>query len=225
LRQIFLSVGLLIGVLAVCAVTYTIWESYSASRDGEGTIAQSIDPPPIETQRLETPAAGSKAASAETASPQTPESTVVGQAPAASAGLPGAASTTSPATPSGQPTASHPIPVAPEANDIHGAGNRELRLSASASTWVQAREGNRTVFVGVISPGETKVLKVNEGARLVVGNAGGLQVTWQGADAGVVGPAGQVRIVTVSSEGVSVAPPVRNAPSGTGAETSRENTR
>lgn len=223
LRQIFLSTGLLIGVLAVCAVAYTIWEDYSAGRGGEETLAQSTDPPPVAIRETPpepaTPAPGGAEAApagALTGEPSTPSSQQ-----AVPEVKPAAPDATTSAAASPQPTEAKPAP-SETPSMVHGIGNRELRLSASASTWVQAREGDRTVFVGVINPGQTRILRLTEGARLLVGNAGGLHVVWQGEDAGVVGPLGQVRIVTVSPEGVSVAAPVKNPPAENSSASSRE---
>jgi|GEM_PF-1596130 len=219
LQQVFLSIGLLLGVLAVCAVAYTVWEDYSARKDQSRSVAQTLDPPPVDgmnRQSAETPSSNPSASDTQpqgVATPADPNASATNAATPAN-GTPatndGAPLQTAPA-PSSTTTATDPAASANATTSgnaaIHGSGTRELRLSASASTWVQAREGDRTVFVGVINPGQTEVLRVSEGARLLVGNAGGLQVVWQGENVGSIGPLGQVRIVNISSDGVSVAAP------------------
>ncbi len=234
-RQVFLSVGLLVGVLAVCAVAYTLWEDFQINRGKQEAAEVDLPPPPTMGQDDRLPEAGEdqQPQDAVGASAQFPSATgdqpmqsplaggegsVAGgadnsnPAPGEASTLPVPSVASAPAVAS-PPGSGSPADAAPTESS-YGSGSRELRLSASAPTWVQAREGERTVFVGVINPGETRVLRLNEGARLVVGNAGGLNVVWQGKDVSPVGPLGQVRIVTVSADGVSVAAPVKNAPSG-----------
>ncbi|MCW5963061.1 MAG: DUF4115 domain-containing protein [Bryobacterales bacterium] len=212
-RQIFLSVGLLVGVLAICAVAYTLWEDYQVTRGRQESASVEVAPPP-QPALIPEPAAQLETHPAPSDTELESSSTGINSVPANPSST--TARTESPAPTLDTAAAPEP-PADPEvstASSVHGSGSRELRLSASATTWVQAREGERTVFVGVINPGQTRVLRLNEGARLVVGNAGGLNVVWQGEDVGAVGPLGQVRIVTVTPEGVSVAAPVKAAPPG-----------
>ncbi len=216
-RQVFLSTGLLVGVLAICAVAYTLWEDYQINRGRQESASVEVAPPP---PVIPEPQPIAEEAPEGAASADTPNTSSDEAAPQTSAMMDSPA-----AVPVGQPAAAVDPPAEAEASpssSVHGSGTRELRLSASASTWVQAREGERTIFVGVINPGQIRVLRLNEGARLVVGNAGGLNVVWQGEDVGAVGPLGQVRIVTVSPEGVSVAPPVKNPAASAGTGTARQ---
>jgi len=224
-RQVLLSVGLLVGVLAICAVAYTLWEDFQVSRGREesATIPEtpfpslSTQPEPVPEAKVEEEALGSNdavGASAISAVESEPALAQTASEPPA----------TAVSVPSVQSAVELPAPVKSAASNehsVHGQGARELKLSASATTWVQAREGERTVFVGVINPGQTRVLRLKEGARLVVGNAGGLSVVWQGEDVGAVGPLGQVRIVTVSPEGVSVVAPVKTSSPASSPDTAR----
>lgn len=209
-KQMLLSVGLLVGVLAVCAVAYTLWEEYEISRGRQEAASAPALAPPVST-------AGAQATdgAADPAAPVDPAETAVSpeignQVAVTPPTATPDSSDRSEITTSGE--AAPPIdPAAGGAEPrVHGTGARELRLSASAPVWVQAREGDRTVFVGVLQPGETRILRLQEGGRLLVGNAGGLSLVWQGEDSGAVGPVGQVRIVTLTPEGLSVTAPVKN---------------
>lgn len=100
-----------------------------------------------------------------------------------------------------------PQPAQPEINQAsqpEGAGTPSLELQATQETWVSVSEGGRTVFMGVLKPNETKPLQGIQNARLLVGNAGGLQVHWKGKLLGPFGPSGQVRIVELTPEGFQV---------------------
>lgn len=219
-RQVLLSFGLLIGVLAICAVAYTLWEDYQLGRDRQDSSIQSTPPSMAGVSPSRSDQAVEEDSSAPTENelppPAEPSSSSSATAQVPEAKSPATrdvderSSPVADSTESGSGTAQ--VATAESPSNVYGSGSRELRLSASAPTWVQAREGERTLFVGVISPGQTRVLRLNDGARLVVGNAGGLSVNWQGEEVGTVGPLGQVRIVTVTPDGVSVSSPVRNTP-------------
>ena len=232
-RQVFLSVGLLVGVIAVCAVAYMIWEDFQTRERNASTAAQVSQP-------AESPIA--PAAQAEPVSTEAPTGTADASGasltttpPAAEAAPPAepgvtAANPTAPATPTATPSgaaapseaatavATPPPPAAASPATVLGSGNREIRLSANTLTWVRVRDGEKTVYVGTIDAGQSRVIRVGETAQILTGNAGGLSVTWQGSDVGKIGPVGQVRTVTLTPEGVSIqAPAPKTPPEGRGA--------
>ncbi|MEO5924093.1 MAG: RodZ domain-containing protein [Bryobacteraceae bacterium] len=90
----------------------------------------------------------------------------------------------------------------------------ELNLSASEETWLSISSGGKQIFAGVLEPDETKTVSGLEMARLLVGNAGGLNVQWNGKEIGPIGGKGQVRVVVFTPEGFNILP--------SGSETSEE---
>jgi cytoskeletal protein RodZ len=120
-----------------------------------------------------------------------------------------------------QPTAPAPEPVltsvadevAPEptvnvttTTGADGVRRLELSLSASEETWLSISSGGKQIFSGVLEPDETKTVSGLEMARLKVGNAGGLNVEWNGQEIGPIGGKGQVRVVVFTPEGFSILP-------------------
>lgn len=91
-----------------------------------------------------------------------------------------------------------------------GVRRLELNLSASETTWLSITSDGKQIFAGVLHPDETKTLSGLEVARLKVGNAGGLNVQWNGKEIGPLGQKGQVRVVVFTPEGFSILP--GNAP-------------
>lgn len=216
-QQVFLSVGLLVGVIAVCAVAYMIWEDFqnrernaaNASEATQTTESQSVPVPQAAPESAEAPptdtAAGNGAGLA--ATPSTAEE--------AQPTEPSVAPTTTASTPAPEtaaPVAAAPASAEPSPTTVHGSGGREIRLSASALTWVRVRDGEKTVYVGTIDAGQSRVIRVGETAQILTGNAGGLSVVWQGSDVGKIGPIGQVRTVTLTPEGASIQAPAPKAP-------------
>jgi cytoskeleton protein RodZ len=87
-----------------------------------------------------------------------------------------------------------------------GVRRLELNLSASETTWLSITSEGKQIFAGVLHPEETKTLSGLEVARLKVGNAGGLNVQWNGKEIGPLGQKGQVRVVVFTPEGFSILP-------------------
>jgi cytoskeletal protein RodZ len=87
-----------------------------------------------------------------------------------------------------------------------GIRRLELNLSASETTWLSISSDGKQIFSGVLHPDETKTLSGLEVARLKVGNAGGLNVQWNGKEIGPLGEKGQVRVVVFTPEGFSILP-------------------
>ncbi|HVT94274.1 MAG TPA: RodZ domain-containing protein [Bryobacteraceae bacterium] len=75
-----------------------------------------------------------------------------------------------------------------------------LNLAASEMTWLSVSADGRSVFSGVLQPKERKKLGAVERAKLVVGNAGGLTVEWNGKLIGTLGKRGQVRVVNFTPD-------------------------
>ena len=96
-----------------------------------------------------------------------------------------------------------------------GVRRLELNLSASEETWLSISSGGKQIFAGVLKPDETKTVSGLEMARLKVGNAGGLNVQWNGKQIGPIGEKGQVRVVVFTPEGFSILPGNSDASSET----------
>jgi cytoskeleton protein RodZ len=106
------------------------------------------------------------------------------------------------------PTAesTEPIVNVTTSTGADGVRRLELNLSASETTWLSISSDGKQIFAGVLHPEETKTLSGLEVARLKVGNAGGLNVQWNGKEIGPLGQKGQVRVVVFTPEGFSILP-------------------
>src|SRR5579872_1417257 len=84
-----------------------------------------------------------------------------------------------------QPVASlETPPIAPDEKIV-------LMVAANEPTWFQVWSDGKSVYSGVLQPGEPKVFAAKEGARMKVGNAGGLEVKFNGRPIGSIGTRGQ----------------------------------
>ncbi|HEX3684902.1 MAG TPA: RodZ domain-containing protein [Bryobacteraceae bacterium] len=76
-----------------------------------------------------------------------------------------------------------------------------VELSAIERTWLSIVADGQETFTGVLETAETKVLEGRETARIRMGNAGGLNVVFNGRAIGSLGPRGQVRTVVFTRTG------------------------
>jgi cytoskeletal protein RodZ len=93
------------------------------------------------------------------------------------------------ASPAPVPTAAEPIQIA---------------LNATDEVWVTAIADGKTVISEALKPGTTKVVSAAKGARLTLGNAGGVDITFNGKKLEPFGPKGQVRTIDFTSFGAQV---------------------
>ena len=100
-------------------------------------------------------------------------------------------------------TAAVPAASTPEAGGDE-LGGLVLSLSATQRTWLSVTSGGKQIFSGVLQPGETKTLSGLEAARMKVGNAGGLDIRWNGKPVGPIGPSGQVRTIVFTPDNLEI---------------------
>jgi len=123
------------------------------------------------------------------------------------------------ATPAPAATApAAPAPVAPEPSALVSqpapaaadAAHVRVGLSADETTWVSISSDGKNVFAQALEPHETKIVEASSKVRLLVGNAGGVEISLNGKPIGPIGPRGQVRIVELTPAGFQIVP--RNPP-------------
>jgi cytoskeletal protein RodZ len=87
-----------------------------------------------------------------------------------------------------------------------GENHVVLNLSATEKTWISISSDGKEIFSGILQPSQTKTLTGTDVAKLRIGNAGGLEIQWNGKTIGPVGPRGQVRVVVFTPENFQVLP-------------------
>ncbi len=84
-----------------------------------------------------------------------------------------------------------------------------LNITAKEDTWFSLTSDGKQVFAGTLHPGESRQFAANANAHMRVGNAGGIDLTFNGKPVGAVGPRAQIRnvIFTPTAYQVVVPPP------------------
>jgi cytoskeleton protein RodZ len=90
-----------------------------------------------------------------------------------------------------------------------GVNHVVLNLSATETTWLSITSEGKNIFSGILEPSQTKTLRASDVAKMKVGNAGGLDVRWNGKPIGPIGPRGQVRVVLFTPENFQILPAER----------------
>lgn len=117
----------------------------------------------------------------------------------------------------GQDSSSTPVSVE-TASQASGTGTTEIalavpagttggisvRIVAQQETWVSITANGKRLFAGTLRPNEARQLSGVESAKMVIGNAGGVEVIKDGQSIGPIGPPGQVRVVLITPQGPQI---------------------
>src|SRR5581483_10735893 len=93
-------------------------------------------------------------------------------------------------TPQPSPT----LPPDAQASATAAAGQRGVTIDAKTSgrVWVQVEADGQVTFAGILQPGEHKVWRAERRLSLYVGDAGLVDVIYNGLAVGQIGPKGEV---------------------------------
>ncbi len=96
--------------------------------------------------------------------------------------------------------ATHPSPAASEAPISTPAEPAvqgiNLELAASEACWLRITVDDQPMMEETLQPGESRQYTANEKAVLVLGNAGGVSMVYNGQEMGLAGDSGQVMTLT-----------------------------
>ncbi len=96
-----------------------------------------------------------------------------------------------------EPAVETPPPAVAQA-PAEAAGSTNIEFAANEKSWVTLSSDGKTLFAGELNASESKSFAVGSNAKLLAGNAGGVDVRYNGKPIGPLGPHGQVRVVLFS---------------------------
>ncbi len=177
-RRALLGLGILAFVLVVCTTAFALYQRWSLAKE-----AAELNPP---QQTAQTPRQERAAA--------TPAPAYTGAQPQAAPQEPREA----------QPSdAPKPSPQAP----AQAEGPVRVIVRATELSWVGVWQGQKILFSSVMQAGETRGFGVEDKMRIRIGNAGGVELEWNGKQLPPTGPRGQVRTLDFWSDGYALVQP------------------
>lgn len=90
------------------------------------------------------------------------------------------------------------------------ASTIQVLLTANANAWVQVTADGKSAFTGLLHANDSREVSGKELIKVMTGNAGGLRISLNGRTLDPIGPAGQVRTVRLTAEGLL--PDPKNSP-------------
>jgi cytoskeletal protein RodZ len=112
---------------------------------------------------------------------------------------------TSPVSSENPPATQPPAPASPQVTPPGDDGDAvHLRLTATEDTWVRLTADGKTVFAGVLKGQESREVAGKENTRVRIGNAGGVQIEWNGRQIDSLGKRGEIRDVLFTKDGYKV---------------------
>jgi len=82
-----------------------------------------------------------------------------------------------------------------------------LKLSATERTWLSISSDGKEIFAGTLQASESKTLTGLDRATMKVGNAGGIEVRWNGKIISPLGTRGQVLTIRITPQDFEIVPP------------------
>ena len=102
--------------------------------------------------------------------------------------------------PAAVPVAAPPRPVQADGSPVR------VGLSAGEKTWISISSDGKNIFSSLLEPHQTKLVVASEKVRLLIGNAGGLEISLNGKPIGPVGSRGQICVVELTPAGFQIVP-------------------
>jgi cytoskeleton protein RodZ len=93
-----------------------------------------------------------------------------------------------------------PVAAAPEPP----AAPVRVEVAALERTWLSVAADGKEVYTGILLASQSKSLEGQERARIRTGNAGGVEVTFNGKKLGPLGSKGQVRTIVFKKDGYRI---------------------
>lgn len=181
-RKLTASLVMLFAVITACGAVFWLWQRSQLKISSANTLpTETAVPAPAEVTRqlLQPPTA----ALPETVSPPAAQPTKSDAKVDSPVTLPQTVSTMATAP-----------PVAAAREEV-GSGPIRLSITARENVWIRITVDGKVAVERVLALGETATATGSSAARILIGNAGGLSIQFNGSDIGAVGPRGQVRTV------------------------------
>lgn len=201
-------------VLAIAGTTgiYMLWHRAQQAQ-ASGEVARSTPHPPRKEVARQTPPPAAQPPSPAQKQPQ-PQNHAESQEPARpepskpAAPPPASAEPSSPAPAPATGAPASPAPNTAAQNPPPGPDDKiAINVAAKDTTWVSVSADGKTLFSGVMAPGQSRTFAARDNARMRVGNAAGIDVMFNGSPTGPLGTSGQPVTLLFTPSNFEIAKP------------------
>jgi cytoskeleton protein RodZ len=183
--------GVFAAILLLAALVLSIWSQRQNKRESAAAPAPPASQQPVEGQTAQPATAPGPASSSTSDRNPSPIKSTAGP--------------TAEATPARAP-ATNPATVAPktaaEAAALLAPGEFEVVIQAREESWTMITADGRTVYSGILSAGDQRAIRGRSEVIVKAGNAGGIDLRFNGKKLASQGESGQVRTITFGPGGV-----------------------
>ena len=190
--------GLFAAILLLAALALSIWSHRQKKHDGAAT--QSPPGTPASQQFVEN--AQPAPATPSSAAPDRDKPSITPPSIRSTVSSPPQITPTSART-SGQVPAKTP----PEASVPPAAGGFVVVVQAREDSWTAIASDGRTVYSGILAAGDQRAVRGHKEVVVKAGNAGGIDVVYNGTKLDQLGKRGEVRTITLGPGGVTASGP------------------
>ena len=173
-RRWVLRVAGLALVLAATSGVYALWMKYRAWQEASPVVTRPAEPAPQPS--AQTPPPAPKTEEPKTEEPKTDQPRLEEKKPAE--------------------------PAAEAAKPETSSGVR-LVIAARETAWLDVWQGEKRIHADILQPGQTKTFEAPDRLRIRLGNAGGVDIDWNGKAMGAPGPRGQVVVMEYTPTAVT----------------------
>ncbi len=183
-------------ILAACSGLYILWQRSRQPRPPAPvqTAPAAAPSPAVHPVPVSTPPAAAQPA------PPQPEPAAPPEQPAQAA----------------EPTPAQPIETLSTLAPGQAAAVT-VQIRATAASWIRVVADGKYLYSGTMQPNETRTVQAGKWIQLRTGNAGGIELQWNGKPVASIGAAGDVRTLEFSPEGFRVPTPPAPKPAQPGA--------
>ena len=189
--------GAFAAILLLAALALSIWSQRQKRHEATATPASPT--PPAAQQPVEEHAAPAAT------TPGPPPSSTSERNPVTSSPISPTVNPAAHATPAGSPAKGQATgaPQSPlQSTALPAPGEFVVVIQAHEDSWIAIRADGRTVFSGILSAGDQRAVRGRKEVVVKAGNAGGIDLNFNGKKLDPPGEFGQVRIITFGPAGV-----------------------
>lgn len=202
-RRPLVALAGFLAIMFACSGLYYLWQRAEKRPQTAKVETKARTPRVVPPAATPTP---SEPAPAALPAPPPTETATSGTATHPAVEPPPAAAATAPVRTPPSAAPETPRPTLP------AAGRIVVEVTVQEPVWMEVRADGKVIFSATLRGGQSRAFTGNQAVRMLTGNAGGMEVRYNGQSTGEVGRRGDVRVIEFTPENFRVLPPKKPEP-------------